>query len=273
MSADHSNTDRSLIYDVGLHLGEDAEFYLKKGFRVLGIEAVAGHCAQARERLRQYLDSGQLKILNVAITDRSGPTRFFVNEANSVWGTTSERWADRNRRFGARSTEVRVEGLQFASILQEFGIPHYLKVDIEGADLLCIQALKNFDSLPGYISLESTKTCWSDLCNEFALLKDLGYSKFKVVNQATVPDQVCPRPPKEGLYVDHRFAHGSSGLFGEEIPGLWLSEREALKCYRRVYRYYRVFGDESYLYRHRLGRRLMEMIGVREYWYDTHAAL
>jgi hypothetical protein len=76
MSANVNNTDRSLIYDVGLHLGEDAEFYLKKGFRVLGIEAVADHCAQARERLRQYLDSGQLTILNVAITDRSGPTRF-----------------------------------------------------------------------------------------------------------------------------------------------------------------------------------------------------
>jgi hypothetical protein len=69
---------------------------------------------------------------------------------------------------------VTVEGLEFAGILKEFGIPHYLKVDIEGADLLCIHALKNFDSLPSYISLESTKVCCSDLCNEFALLKDLG---------------------------------------------------------------------------------------------------
>ena len=85
MSASVSNTDRSLIYDVGLHLGEDAEFYLKKGFRVLGIEAVAKHCAQARERLRRYIDSGQLTILNVAITDSSGPTRFFINEGNNVW--------------------------------------------------------------------------------------------------------------------------------------------------------------------------------------------
>ena len=146
---------------------------------MLGIEAVADPCAQARERLRQYLDSGQLTILNVAITDRSGPTRFFVNETKSVWGTMSERWAERSRRFGTSSTEVKVESLEFAGILKEFGIPHYLKVDIEGADLLCIDALRNFDSLPSYISLESTKTCLSDLCNEFALLKDLGYSRFK----------------------------------------------------------------------------------------------
>jgi hypothetical protein len=62
-------------------------------------------------------------------------------------------------------------------------------------------------------------------------------------------------------------------MFGETTSGLCLSEREALKCYRRVFRYYRVFSDESYIYRRRLGRRLMDMIGVREYWYDTRAAL
>ncbi len=28
-----------LIYDVGLHRGEDAEFYLRKGFRVVAFEA------------------------------------------------------------------------------------------------------------------------------------------------------------------------------------------------------------------------------------------
>jgi hypothetical protein len=51
MSANDSNTDRSLIYDAGLHLGKDAEFYFRKGFRGLGIAVVAGHCARAQERL------------------------------------------------------------------------------------------------------------------------------------------------------------------------------------------------------------------------------
>ena len=31
--------DPNLIYDVGLHLGEDTEYYLKKGFRVIAFEA------------------------------------------------------------------------------------------------------------------------------------------------------------------------------------------------------------------------------------------
>jgi hypothetical protein len=32
--------ERDLIYDIGLHKGEDSEFYLKKGFRVVAIEAL-----------------------------------------------------------------------------------------------------------------------------------------------------------------------------------------------------------------------------------------
>ena len=30
---------KDLIYDVGMHKGEDTEFYLRKGFRVIAIEA------------------------------------------------------------------------------------------------------------------------------------------------------------------------------------------------------------------------------------------
>jgi hypothetical protein len=31
--------DENLIFDVGMHKDEDADFYLKKGFPVIGVEA------------------------------------------------------------------------------------------------------------------------------------------------------------------------------------------------------------------------------------------
>ena len=34
--------DDNLIYDIGVNKGEDTEFYLNKGFRVVGIEAAGG---------------------------------------------------------------------------------------------------------------------------------------------------------------------------------------------------------------------------------------
>jgi FkbM family methyltransferase len=237
----------NLIFDVGLHKGEDSEFYLKKGFNVVAIEALPHLCSFARTRLKRYIDSGQLTILNVAIADKTGPITFYMNNKESMWGTTSPEWVKRNARFGADSSEIKVDGILFNSILDKFGVPYYLKIDIEGADLLCLKALRDVQSKPKYVSIESTKTSWNDLRAEFSLFEALGYSRFKLVQQADVERQTCPFPAKEGLYIDHRFEADSSGLFGEEAPGNWVSKKEALKMYRRIFLGYKLFGDAGSL--------------------------
>jgi hypothetical protein len=237
-----------LIYDVGLHKGEDAEFYLKKGFRVVGIEAHPELAQTSTEQLRSYVDSGQLVILNVAIAEKDGPVRFFENLDQSVWGTTSAAWDERNRRMRFRSVERTVEG----------------------ADLLCLEALRGFDARPKYLAIESTKSSWKDLLKEFALLEELGYVRFKVVRQDTVSTQECPSPAREGRTVNHRFRFGASGLFGEEAPGTWLQSSQAIEVYRKIFRRYKLYGDDS------LAGRLRAVPFVRRFvpepgWYDTHA--
>jgi len=103
--------DSNLIYDVGLHKGEDSEFYLKKGFRVVAIEALSELCEIARRRLQKYVETGQLVILNVAISNENGAIKFFANRQNSVWGTTNETWAKRNERMETSSCEIPWKGL------------------------------------------------------------------------------------------------------------------------------------------------------------------
>jgi FkbM family methyltransferase len=263
-----------LIYDVGAHKGEDAEFYLLKGFRVVAIEAVPALCDEIRVRLCSYMRSGQLTLIKAAIADRAGPVTFFINRKVSVYGTTSENWAKRNDLFGAPSDQVTVNGIRFGDVLAEHGIPYYLKVDIEGSDLLCLDALKSFPSRPKFVSIESATVRWTDALEEFSVLRELGYSKFKLVQQRDVSRQRCPKPPAEGRYVDHHFEKGSSGLFGNELPGDWMSEREALKSYRLRFLRYRLLGDESPLWRSKYGQRLYNRYVTRLLkigWYDTHA--
>lgn len=262
-----------LIYDVGSHAGEDSELYLKKGFRVVAIEAVPELCELARRRLRAYIDCDRLTILNAAIAQTSGPVRFFVNNSSDIWGTTSEEWVRRNKKLGTYSSEITVEGLEFTSVLKEYGVPYYVKIDIEGADLLCVRALEGLTSRPKYISLESTMTSWEGLLQEFSLLTALGYTKFKVVQQMTVSKQICPFPAREGNYVDHHFESCSSGLFGEEAPGPWLTEEKAIKQYRKIFKRYRLFGNDGVFTSLPLVRRLMNKAGWGPGWYDTHAAL
>lgn len=268
------SAQNDLIYDVGMHRGEDSEFYLEKGFRVVAIEALPELAAQAGDRLRSYIDAGRLTILNVAIAEQDGPITFYANPGCSVWGTAHSEWAERNMRLGQPSLSTTVKGVRFHSILEQHGIPYYLKIDIEGSDLLCVRALLDFETRPKYLSLESARTSWGELVREFDLLKELGYAKFKVVPQHTIHKQRCPSPALEGTYVPHSFEEGSSGLFGEEAPGKWLSREHALNRYRWIFAHYRLMGYQG---ENRMRRKIQEAATRLHVpasgWYDTHASM
>ena len=261
--------DENLIFDVGMHKGEDSAFYLKKGFRVVAIEASPELVETATQRFQSAISSGEIRILNTAVAEDDGPITFWVNPAVSVWGTARPDWKLRNERVRRQSLPITVPGRKFTGILEEYGVPYYLKIDIEGLDMLCIEALKRFSSRPRYISVESTQASWNNLLEEFALFKALGYTKFKVVPQHMVHSQTCPNPAREGHYIDYKFEADASGLFGEEAPGKWVGEAEALQIYRHVFTEYRWRGSNSLLRHMRLIPRFIHGSG----WYDTHAAL
>ena len=230
-----------LIYDVGAHKGEDTEFYLKKGFRVFGVEANPDLHQYLQTRFAGHVSDGRLRLANCAVAAENGPITFYSNTSATVWGTTSPEWVARNTRLGTQSIATTVQGRRFDELLRDNGIPYYMKVDIEGADLLCLEALHHSREKPKYVSIESSITSWSELLREFAILRNLGYRRFKIVNQLEVPSQVPPSPAREGQYATHAFPDGATGLFGEEAPGEWLSEREAINAYCRIFIEYRLF--------------------------------
>lgn len=187
-----------LIYDVGLHEGEDAAFYLALGYRVVGFEADPDLAERCRLRFKAELSSGQFSLVEGAIDASPGGTvTFYRHAAQSVWGTTDEAWARRNLALG-ESIPLQVPAVDFAACLTETGTPHYMKVDIEGADWLCFGALESLAHRPAYVSLESTKTDFDALTAELDALGDLGYDRFAVVQQCESSTERCRRPVATG---------------------------------------------------------------------------
>lgn len=263
---------KNLIYDVGAHQGEDSEYYLKKGFKVVAIEANPTLCAGLKQKFAREIEAGQYVLVERAISSDGGSVDFFINDENSVWGTIDPNWAVRNAKLGSPSRKITVQAERFEDLLRAHGIPYYLKIDIEGADMLCIKALEKCESKPQYVSVESEKLHWPDLINEFNILDQLGYRKFNIVNQRLIPGQKSPTPALEGREASHAFAFGSTGLFGRELPGPWLSRAAAINRYRRIFLRYKLIGDNT------LGRKIIRHIPfVRRIltpdWYDTHASL
>jgi FkbM family methyltransferase len=259
-----------LIYDLGLHQGEDTEFYLKKGFRVVGLEANPALCVLAREKFAGPIAEGRLILVNKGLADRLGTMTFYESE-HSVWGSFDPSWAERNRRKGIKSREIVVETTTMAALLETYGVPYYVKADIEGFDMVAIEGLQAAPQRPRFVSIESNKDSWKALLAEFDTLQALGYDRFKVVPQSNIPGQAAAQPHREGVGVEHRFPEHASGSFGEEAAGEWLTAEAAIETYRRIFWRYAIVGDDAVA--PRWLRSLAWRLGMRPDWWDTHARL
>lgn len=238
-----------LIYDVGMNNGDDTAYYLRRGFRVVAIECDPTLVAAAHRRFGPELDAGRLTIVHTAIDAQEGSRPFWVCDAKSAWNSFDRALAARD---GSPHHMIEVRCRTFDAILKEFGVPYYLKIDIEGADPLCIEALRP-ETAPRYLSIEHSPKTQALLPR----LQQLGYSGFKCIGQRHfLPLQLEPTAEERryarwvGLaqsrafplrvlrrlggrklikaqlqrarvYDDWVFQTGSSGPFGEDTLGKW----------------------------------------------------
>lgn len=245
-----------LIYDVGMHKGRDTAHYLDAGYRVVAIEADPSLAADGRQRFSSEIASGRLTILDVAIGPEEGTLPF--------WISTKSEYSSFSREKAGRLDEschrIEVRTRPFEDILAEFGVPYYLKIDIEGADHYCLEALDPSD-LPRFLSFERNRL------EDLLTARALGYSRFKFISQWNFrqmhyqPEEThrSPKLPKRlrrrlGQFarrvvgadrvnrVKHmlsksgnakrrslepeNYARGSSGPFGDETDGPWRTMEE-----------------------------------------------
>jgi hypothetical protein len=183
---------------------------------------------------------------------------------------------------------------KFRSILDEFGVPFYVKVDIQGNDFLCIEALDPGE-LPKSLSVEFAL---SDM-PLVALMHERGFNQFKCISQTHfLPLELPPVAEARliqraerlsqtrdtlirvfrklgGRYWIQRhfnrlrtrngwvFPVGSSGPFGDELLGRWLSYEEFRKTAREFLRW-RQEDPQTLLW-------ASEGLGSNPFWADLHA--
>lgn len=258
-----------LIYDVGAHRGEDSDFYLRAGFRVIAIEANPQLAEGLRQRFAREIAQGRYVLIERAIAAQRGAVRFFVNHKISDWGTADPAWAERNARFGAPSQPIEVEAERFSAILERHGCPHYCKIDVEGADRLCLDAMAGTPFRPSYLSIETSGASWRALKAEFAMLEALGYDSFKIADQSRHPPG--PFTAIDRKPFEHVFPPGASGPCSEDVPGAWLNARQAIARYRLIYLLYALYGNRATLRKIVARLPLLRRMERLVTWHDTHA--
>ncbi len=266
--------ERDLVFDIGVNNGEDTAYYLRRGFRVVGVDANPDMVASCERRFQAEIRAGRLVLLNVGLAADEGVASFFVSEGNGgVWSSLDPALASRG---DLATHSVAVQARSLRSLVEDYGVPFYLKVDIEGAEHLCLRGIDPAEA-PAYVSFEASEGRLEDLF----LLAHAGYTRFKLIDQLTFRQVMPPRLHSVGLaaatlarvartqlrrvpglvravrFVRHertaapgtRSSSMSSGPMAEETDGPWRSVEEV--AYAWLY-------------------HVRETITSN--WYDVHAA-
>lgn len=178
----------SLVFDFGFYNGADSRSYLSAGMKVVAIEAdpTLVQAAQTDGQMNSWMTGGQLTLLNMAIApDGAQPwTTFYMNKCTQEWNSFYSSIGCRtcpppHTESPSSCTAVPVTATSCAAIMQQYGVPQYFKLDIEGAESGCYAALQG---LPGTVRpmLISAEVGNAEIVETF---HGLGYKSFKLVQQ------------------------------------------------------------------------------------------
>ena len=140
---------RDLIFDLGMYEGQDSKFYLAKGFRVVALEANPELCRRNSETFSKQIGEGRLTIVPKALWHEAGKQIPFY-----IYSAWSSVYPDIAGRENNPTTEVQVATTTVAELFERYGVPHYLKCDIEGADKILCDQLVGQPHMPDFVSVE-----------------------------------------------------------------------------------------------------------------------
>ena len=193
-----TNRTHTTVFDIGFHSGDDTMHFLDQGHDVLAVDANPemirdGLTRPALHFARQH---GRLNAIASGISDRltKQALSFYVHKTVSEWSRFTEPPYAKRRQFNT----IRVPVTTCGELIRQFGVPVYMKVDIEGYDSVCLRSLE-VGRLPMYVSTEDP--------TQLDHLISIGYCAFKMVSQSKA----------------RRGGRQFSGGMPEDAPGVWVS--------------------------------------------------
>jgi FkbM family methyltransferase len=262
------------VYDFGMNKAEDTDYYLAKGFSVVAVEANPAMCAAAEERFAAARSEGRLTVVNRAVGEQPGTLPFFVCNEVSARSTASRSLVEFWRGKGETFREIAVEFTTADAIIGQHGAPYYVKVDIEGHDLVCLRQIQRAGKFPQFLSFEVDFANYRD-CLE--VCRAMGYRRFCLVDQKSVAEAKVPKPAREGNDVAYQFVLGHTGPFGNDLPGPWLTHEAVLRQCASIRNQFRTGSVLRRLaptkgLRRAADQALAGALPATQTWYDIHAA-
>ena len=140
----HSHPGKNdLIFDVGANMGRKSFIFLKLAKKVIAFEP----SEKLFRFLKRRFQIDNVLLFNCALGSSVTTLDFFVVEGNEAYNSLNKKHIESTaikRRIATREniklTKVKVEILE--NFIQKYGMPKYIKIDVEGHEYEVIKGLK-----------------------------------------------------------------------------------------------------------------------------------
>jgi FkbM family methyltransferase len=151
-----------LIFDIGANEGSKTDVFLRLGATIIAVEPDEACSKALEERFLKYRFRPQpVKIVRRAVSDRVGTDQMLIDGPGSAVNTMSPKWAESLKKnkatfvfghCGLEFSQTRlVETTTIDDLIDQVGIPFFIKIDVEGHEL---NALRGLHQLISYLSFE-----------------------------------------------------------------------------------------------------------------------
>ena len=131
-----------MCFDIGANYGNRTEVFLAIGAKVIALEP--------QEKCFRFLKKNYGKkavILQKGAGAKPDVLDFYINEKNSPVSTFSKEWINelKTTRFAGNEWNkvVKIEVVPLDSLIEEYGEPKFIKIDVEGFELEVLKGLTN----------------------------------------------------------------------------------------------------------------------------------
>ena len=163
-----------LFFDIGAHLGEKSKKILDKNLKIVMLEPLPQCVKQLKE---SFKNNRNVEILEKAVGRTVGNMTLEVNSKMPTISTMAKHW--KNGRFSNQKWDqiISVEVTTLDHLIKIYGLPNYIKIDVEGFEL---DVLLGLSQKAGIISFEFTSEFLDQSIKCLSHLKKIGYSEFNL---------------------------------------------------------------------------------------------
>ncbi len=160
----------SLCFDIGANVGDRTALFLKLGAKVVAVEPQS----RCRKTLnKKYGKSPRVSLVFKGVSDKPGYAYLAICPQDNTLSTLSKDWQKESRFSSthAWTDQEKVELTTLDTLIKDFGLPEFCKIDVEGHEDKVILGLSQ--SIP-LISFESTKEFFDKSRAVLSHLADIG---------------------------------------------------------------------------------------------------